>query len=58
MTLTRTLGSGTPAPVEHLVTCSGQLGGLWSVLLGRRFRGLIGPTVDAVAEVADGAPPA
>ena len=55
MTLTRTLGAGRPAPVAHAVRFTGRLGGVWSVLLGRRFRPLIGPTVDAVARPEDGA---
>ena len=53
MTLTCTLGTGTPAPVGHLVTFTGPLGRLWSWLLGRRFPPLLGPTVDAVAGARD-----
>ncbi|RFU22833.1 SRPBCC family protein [Geodermatophilus marinus] len=57
MTLTRTLGTGAPTPVEHRVTFSGLLGGPWAAVLGRRFRPLLGPTVDAVAGARDGATP-
>ena len=53
MTLTRTLGAGRPAAVEHAVRFTGPLGVMWSLLLGYRFRPLIGPTVDAVARPED-----
>ncbi|HXV94255.1 MAG TPA: SRPBCC family protein [Pseudonocardia sp.] len=49
MVLTRTLDPGPQAGVEHRVSFTGPLGALWSAVLGRRFRPLIGPTVERVA---------
>ncbi len=48
MVQTRTLQQGSPGRAEHQITFRGALAGLWVRVLGRRFRPLLGNTVNAV----------
>lgn len=53
--LTRTLGEevGGTASVRHEVDVTGPLGLLWALVLGRGFRRLLGPAVDALVALAE-----
>lgn len=51
--LTRTLeGAGDATVVRHEVRFAGPAAGVWAFVLGRRFRRLLGPTVDELVAMA------
>jgi hypothetical protein len=49
MELVRTLGDGR---AEHRVRFTGPAAPVWAAVLGRRFRPMLGPTLDALLDAA------